>query len=103
LAREGFGAAGPQVTAALAKLCDPRTIRGGQKYVVRAGDDGAPAAFEYQPSAALRYVVEKDEDDGKWTARKLESAVEIKPTEAGGLVESSLYESVQKAGESSAL
>jgi murein DD-endopeptidase MepM/ murein hydrolase activator NlpD len=103
LAREGFGAAGPQVTAALAKLCDPRTIRGGQKYVVRAGDDGAPAAFEYQPSAALRYVVEKDEDSGKWTARKLESAVEIKPTEAGGLVESSLYESVQKAGESSAL
>jgi murein DD-endopeptidase MepM/ murein hydrolase activator NlpD len=83
LAREGFGAAGPQVTAALAKLCDPRTIRGGQKYIVRAGDDGAPEAFEYQPSAALRYVVEKDED--------------------GGLVESSLYESVQKSGESSAL
>jgi murein DD-endopeptidase MepM/ murein hydrolase activator NlpD len=103
LAREGFGAAGPQVTAALAKLCDPRTIRGGQKYIVRAGDDGAPEAFEYQPSAALRYVVEKDEDGGKWTARKLESAVEIKPTEAGGLVESSLYESVQKSGESSAL
>jgi murein DD-endopeptidase MepM/ murein hydrolase activator NlpD len=107
LAREGFGPAGPQVIAALAKLCDPRTIRGGQKYVVRTGDDGAPEVFEYQPSAALRYVVERHEDDGgnnvKWQARKLESAVEIKPTEAGGVVESSLYESVQKAGESSAL
>ena len=107
LVREGFGPAGPQVIAALAKLCDPRTIRGGQKYVVRLGDDGAPEAFEYQPSAALRYVVERDEDDGgnnvKWQARKLESAVEIRPTEAGGVVESSLYESVQKAGESSAL
>ena len=107
LAREGFGPSGPNVIAALAKLCDPRTIRGGQKYVVRLGDDGAPEAFEYQPSAALRYVVERDEDDGgnnvKWQARKLESAVEIRPTEAGGVVESSLYESVQKAGESSAL
>jgi murein DD-endopeptidase MepM/ murein hydrolase activator NlpD len=103
LAREGFGAAGPQVAAALAKLVDPRTIRGGQKYLVRTGDDGTPSAFEFQPSAILRYVVEKDEDEGKWKARKLESAVEIRSAEAGGLVESSLYESVQKAGESTTL
>jgi murein DD-endopeptidase MepM/ murein hydrolase activator NlpD len=103
LAREGFGPAGPQVIAALGKLVDARSIRGGQKYLVRLGDDGAPAAFEYQPSAVLRYLVEKDEESGSWKGRKLEAAVEIKTAEAGGVVDSSLYESVQKAGESTAL
>ena len=103
LAREGFGPAGPQVTAALAKLCDPRSIRGGQKYVVRLGEDGVPASFEYQSSAILRYLVEKDEESGLWKGRKLEAAVEIKTVAAGGVVDSSLYESVQKAGESTVL
>jgi murein DD-endopeptidase MepM/ murein hydrolase activator NlpD len=103
LAREGFGPAGPQVVAALTKLVDPRGIRGGQRYVVRLGEDGAPASFEFQPSAALRYEVERDEESNVWKARKLESAVEIKTVEAGGVVDSSLYESVQKAGESTAL
>ena len=103
LAREGFGPAGPQVIAALAKLCDPRSIRGGQKYVVRLGEDGVPASFEYQSSAILRYLVEKDEETGAWKGRKLEAAVEIKTVAAGGVVDSSLYESVQKAGESTVL
>jgi murein DD-endopeptidase MepM/ murein hydrolase activator NlpD len=103
LAREGFGPAGPQVTAALAKLVDPRGIRGGQKYVVRLGEDGAPGSFEYQSSVILRYLVEKDEESGAWKGRKLEAAVEIKTAQAGGVVDSSLYESVQKAGESTAL
>ena len=102
LTREGFGGAGPSVVAALAKLVDPRTIRGGQKYFIRGGDDGAPDAFEYQPTPVLRFVVEKG-DDGQWSARKLESAVEIRPIEIGGVVDSSLYESVQKSGESTAL
>jgi murein DD-endopeptidase MepM/ murein hydrolase activator NlpD len=103
LAREGFGPAGPQVVAVLAKLVDPRGIRGGQKYIVRLGDDGSPTSFEYQPSALLRYLVEKDEDAAVWKARKLEAAVELKTADVGGVVESSLYESVQKAGESTAL
>ncbi len=103
LVREGFGPAGPQVVAALAKLVDPRSIRGGQRYVVRLGEDGSPTSFEYAPSAILRYSVERDDDSGVWKARKLEAAIEIKVAEAGGVVESSLYESVQKAGESTAL
>jgi murein DD-endopeptidase MepM/ murein hydrolase activator NlpD len=109
LAREGFGSGTSNVIAALAKLVDPRSIRGGQKYVVRMGDDGAPEAFEYQPTPALRYVVER-QDDGdaegtpqRWTARKLETTIQIKVAEAGGTVESSLYESVQRSGESTAL
>jgi murein DD-endopeptidase MepM/ murein hydrolase activator NlpD len=107
MAREGFGSAGANVIAALGKLVDPRSIRGGQKYVVRTGDDGTPEAFEYQPTPALRYVVERDEGaecaPPRWTARKLEQTVEIKIAQAGGTVESSLYESVQKTGESTAL
>jgi murein DD-endopeptidase MepM/ murein hydrolase activator NlpD len=103
MSREGFGPAGPQVIAALAKLVDPRSIRGGQKYVVRMGEDGSPASFEYVPSPALRYLVEKNEDTGAWTGRKLAATVDVQTAEAGGVVESSLYESVQKAGESTAL
>jgi murein DD-endopeptidase MepM/ murein hydrolase activator NlpD len=102
LAREGFGPAGGNVVAALSKLVDPKTIQGGQKYFVRLDDTGAPEAFEYQPSAVLRYIVERG-DDGVWSARKAEQAVELKTVEVGGLVESSLYESVQKAGESTSL
>jgi murein DD-endopeptidase MepM/ murein hydrolase activator NlpD len=107
LGREGFGSAGPNVIAALAKLVDPRSIRGGQKYIVRLGDDGAPESFEYQPTPVLRYLVERGDGDEsaarKWTARKLEATVQVKTVEAGGTVESSLYESIQKAGESTAL
>ncbi|HXJ19784.1 MAG TPA: peptidoglycan DD-metalloendopeptidase family protein [Polyangia bacterium] len=103
MSREGFGPAGPQVIAALAKLVDPRSIRGGQKYVVRQGEDGSPASFEYVPSPALRYLVEKNDDTGAWTGRKLAANVDVQTAEAGGVVDSSLYESVQKAGESTAL
>jgi murein DD-endopeptidase MepM/ murein hydrolase activator NlpD len=111
LAREGFGLSGPAVIAALGKLLDPKTIRGGQKYVVRLDDQGTPQGFEYQPSAVLRYIVERDPggaangngNGNGWRARKIEQPVEMKIVDAGGVVDSSLYESVQKAGESSAL
>ncbi len=102
LAREGFGGATSAVVAALSKLCDPKLIRGGQIYRVGLEDDGTPASFEYQPTPILRYVVEKD-DGGKWQARKLEQAVDVKSVEATGVVDSSLYESVQKSGESTVL
>jgi murein DD-endopeptidase MepM/ murein hydrolase activator NlpD len=102
LAREGFGSATSAVVAALSKLCDPKLIRGGQIYRVGLDDDGTPASFEYQPTPILRYVVEKD-DGGKWLGRKLEQAVDVKTVEATGLVDSSLYESVQKSGESTVL
>jgi murein DD-endopeptidase MepM/ murein hydrolase activator NlpD len=102
LSREGFGPAGPSVIAALSKLVDPKSIQGGQKYFVRLDETGAPESFEYQPSAALRYIVER-QDSGAWTAHKAEQPVESKIIEAGGVVESSLYESVQKAGESTSL
>jgi murein DD-endopeptidase MepM/ murein hydrolase activator NlpD len=102
LAREGFGAQAGNVIAALSKLVDPKTIQGGQKYVVRLDDEGQPEAFEWHPSIVLHYIVEREED-GSWSSRKAEQPVETKTIEAGGVVESSLYESVQKAGESTSL
>ncbi len=105
LAREGFGAQAGNVISALAKLVDPKTIRPGQKYIVRLDDSGLPEAFEYQPSIVLRYLVERDgqDSDVAWTAHKSEQPIETKTIEAGGVVESSLYESVQKTGESTTL
>jgi hypothetical protein len=103
MAREGFGSAGANVIAALTKLVDPRSIRGGQKYVVRPGDDGTPEAFEYQPTPALRYLVERDErDEGARAAGRRASWKRRSRSRRPGRrnVESSLYESVQKAGES---
>jgi murein DD-endopeptidase MepM/ murein hydrolase activator NlpD len=102
LAREGFGSSAGNVIAALTRLTDPKLIRGGQIYLVRLEDDGTPSLFEYRPTPVLRYLVEKG-SDGAWKARKLEQAVDIKTTEVAGVVESSLYESVQRTGESVAL
>ena len=102
LAREGFGSSTTAVVAALSKLCDPKLIRGGQIYRVGLDDDGAPASFEYQPTPILRYVVEKD-DGGVWKGRKLEQAVDVRTVQATGVVDSSLYDSVKKSGESTVL
>ncbi|HVR64726.1 MAG TPA: peptidoglycan DD-metalloendopeptidase family protein, partial [Polyangia bacterium] len=106
LAREGFGADGPAVVAALARLTDPKLIRGGQHYLVRTDDQGAPDAFEYHPTAVLRYLIEKQPDGaagGVWKGRKVEQPVDMRTIQAAGVVESSLYESVQKSGESTSL
>ena len=107
LAREGFGAATPNVIAALAKLVDPRSIRGGAE-VHRAHRRRRHAGIVRVPAHAGAPVPGRGETTTRaaahrWTARKLEATIEIKTAEAGGTVESSLYESVQKAGESTAL
>ena len=102
LAREGFSTSAGNVTAALAKLVDPKLIRAGERYQVERDDEGTPESFEYVPSPVLRYQVTRHED-GSWQAKKQEKPVELKTAQAYGTVESSLYESAAKAGESGAL
>jgi murein DD-endopeptidase MepM/ murein hydrolase activator NlpD len=102
LAREGFGGAAGSVTAALAKLVDPKLIRAGERYQVDRDDEGTPERFEYVPTPVLRYLVMR-KPDGTWQAAKQEKPLEIKTAQAYGTVEYSLYESVAKAGEAGAL
>jgi murein DD-endopeptidase MepM/ murein hydrolase activator NlpD len=102
LAREGFGSTAGNVTATLSKLVDPKLIRAGERYQVDRDDEGTPNSFEYNPTPALRYIVTQ-KSDGTWQAKKQEKPLEVKVIQAYGAVESSLYESAAKAGESGAL
>ncbi len=95
--REGFGAAAPAVLRALSRLHDPRSIRPGDAYVVTVLGEG-PTAFEYRPSPIVRYVISKG-SDGTWTGAREEKPLAVRPESAGGSIDSSLYESVTKAGE----
>lgn len=102
LVREGFEGEAPKVVNALARLFDPKSIRGGQTYVVHSDESGEPESFEYHPSAVTRFVVSRGAA-GAWVAVRVDQPVEIKTVTVAGTVDSSLYESVQAAGEGSAL
>ncbi len=102
LAREGLGIHAGPIVKALSKLTDPKLIRPAEGYSVAFDAEGAPESFEYLPSPVLRYEV-TPLADGAWQARKEEKPLELKIAEAAGTIDSSLYESVQKAGEQAAL
>lgn len=102
LAREGFGGAAGAITVALTKLIDPKLIRAGERYDVERDDEGTPQTFEYVPTPVLRYLVTRT-PEGAWQAEKQEKPLTIRSAQASGAVESSLYDSVAKAGESGAL
>ena len=102
LVREGFEGEAPKIVAALSKLFDAKTIRGGQTYLVHEDESGEPESFEYRPNAVTRYVVSRGAS-GAWVATRVDQPVETKVVTIAGTVDSSLYESVQKAQEGSAL
>jgi murein DD-endopeptidase MepM/ murein hydrolase activator NlpD len=104
LAREGFGAVAGNVIKGLGRVFDVRSIKPGDGYVVGFDAEGNPELFEYLPTPVQRYVVTpRDDSDGIWQARKEEKALETRTAEASGVIESSLYDSIHKSGESSAL
>jgi murein DD-endopeptidase MepM/ murein hydrolase activator NlpD len=102
LVREGFEGDSPKIVAALSKLFDVKLIRGGQTYLVHADESGEPESFEYHPSAVTRYVVTRGAS-GAWVATRVDQPVETKVVTIAGSIDSSLYESVQKAQEGRAL
>jgi len=102
LVREGFEGESPKIVAALSRLLDAKLIRGGQTYVVRQDESGEPESFEYRPNAVTRYVVSRGAS-GAWVATRVDQPVETKVVTIAGTIDSSLYESVQKAQEGSAL
>jgi murein DD-endopeptidase MepM/ murein hydrolase activator NlpD len=102
LIRERFEGDAPKVAAALSRLFDPKLIRGGQTYLVHTDEAGEPASFEYHPNAVTRFVVTRGES-GAWVATRVDQSLETKVAAVAGNIDSSLYESVQTAGEGSAL
>lgn len=102
LSREGFDAVALAVPAALAKLVDPRTVKPGETFALSFDQRGLPQSFEYKPSKALTFVVERQDDD-TWLARKEERQLDLRVETVAGIIDSSLYGSIQAAGESPAL
>ena len=102
LAREGFADEGPRIVSALSRMLDPRLIRGGQTYSVRLDEQGEPESFEYRPNAVTRFVVARG-SSGAWITSRVDHALETKVLSASGTIDATLYESVQGAGEGSAL
>lgn len=102
LTREGFGSVAMTVPAALGELIDPRTIKPGEKYTLTFDEEGAPASFEYRPNAVDTYVVAR-KDDGSWRAEKAARDLEVRVETAAATIDTSLYGSVQAAGEAPAL
>jgi murein DD-endopeptidase MepM/ murein hydrolase activator NlpD len=104
LSREGLGAVSGAVVKALGRLIDPKSIRPGDRYAVNLDAEGTPESFEYMPSPVVRYIVApKADGTSAWDGRKEEKPLTVRTVEAGGSIESSLYESIHKAGESAAL
>ncbi len=103
LVREGFGPeVAARITAVLSRLFDPRLIRAGQAYRVRLDEQGEPEAFELRPNAVTRFAVTRG-SGSDWVVTRVDQSVDSQVASVAGVIESSLYESVQKAGESSAL
>jgi murein DD-endopeptidase MepM/ murein hydrolase activator NlpD len=103
LVREGFAPeVAARITAALSRLFDPRLIRAGQSYRVRLDEQGEPEAFELRPSAVTRFAVTRG-SGSDWVVTRVDQSVDIQVASVAGVIESSLYESVQKVGETSAL
>ena len=102
LLREGFDSDAPRVLGALSRLYDPKLIRGGQRYVVRIAETGAPEGFELHPNPASRVVITRA-PSGDWVVTRVDQSIETKVVGLAATIDSSLFESVQAAGEESAL
>jgi murein DD-endopeptidase MepM/ murein hydrolase activator NlpD len=100
--REGLGPSAPNVLRALSRLHDPRSIRPGDGYSIFFNAEAQPQVFEYRPSPIVRYIITRAADD-TWSGRKEEKPIEVRAETTGASIDSSLYESVTKAGEGPAL
>lgn len=102
LAREGWAEVALTVSAALGKVVDPKSIWPGHRFALSFDEEGQPERMEYRPSAILTYVVTRQADGG-WSASKHERPVELRTENVAGRIDSSLYGSIQGAGEAPAL
>lgn len=81
---------------------DLRAIRPGQSYRLRFDAAGRLEAFEFDVSRTKRVRAQRD-DSGKIVGSADEASTELRTEEIGGVIESSLYASMKRAGEDAAL
>ncbi|MDB4966412.1 MAG: Peptidase [Myxococcales bacterium] len=92
-----------ELSAALGKVFDLRTVRAGHAYTLRFDAEDHLRAVDYRVSPALGYHVARDLASETWKAAKDEKPLETRNAEIGGVIGSSLYEAVKRTGESTSL
>jgi murein DD-endopeptidase MepM/ murein hydrolase activator NlpD len=89
------------VSTALGKVFDLRTVRPGHAYTLRFDGEDHLRALEYRVSPALAYQVAREGE--AWKATKDEKPLEVRTAEIGGVIGSSLWDAIKRTGESTAL
>ena len=102
LRREGASPrAAAEVISALRKYIDPRSLRSGQRYLVRRDSEERLRAFEYRPTAAIGYRAERRGDT--WRAVRILGPLETVVVDVAGTITTSLYDAALHSGEGPAL
>ncbi|MSP62038.1 MAG: M23 family metallopeptidase [Myxococcales bacterium] len=89
------------VVEALTKVFDPRAVRAGHAYALRFDGEDRLRTLEYRTTPATLFRVERKGEG--WRAARETAELETRVAEAGGVIESSLYEAVKRSGEGTAL
>jgi murein DD-endopeptidase MepM/ murein hydrolase activator NlpD len=90
-----------ELAGALGRVFDLRTVRAGHIYQLRYDAEEHLRALDYRTTPALAYHVERTATG--WSAVKDEKPLEVRVTEASGVVVNSLYDAVKRSGESTSL
>ncbi len=90
------------IVKAMTGVFDFRSVREGQTYALGYNPEGELERFEYVASLLVTYEVERGAD-GAFTARRNEKPVDTQIVEIGGPIDGTLYETIKKTGESTAL
>jgi murein DD-endopeptidase MepM/ murein hydrolase activator NlpD len=89
-------------SAAVRGHVDERALREGQRFTVSLDRDGRVDRIQLRLTPARSLWIERAES-GRLVARRQDDLVEIQVAEVGGVVTSSLYEAIERSGESASL
>ncbi|HSE06754.1 MAG TPA: M23 family metallopeptidase [Methylomirabilota bacterium] len=89
------------IVVALRRSVNMRRLAPGERLTVRPGA-GGPAEITYTRSPAERYEI-RPGDDGRWVVTAVRPDVDVRVVALTGLVQDSLFSSVERLGEGAAL
>ena len=90
-----------EIIKAMTGVFDFKTVRAGQTYSIRFDAEGDFTELDYISSPIVTYKVTRQGD--ALEARREEKPVTTEIVEIGGSIDSTLYDSIKKTGESTAL